>query len=94
MQRSRTVEIGFHRGGRNSTSSCEKGLAVSGTLQRKILATDCQYQKPKNPFGDAPLPLDLRNVLSRIADHPINGIEELLPWNLSAELAEKQIVTA
>lgn len=30
----------------------------------------------------------LREVLSRIADHPINRIEELLPWNLAAELIE------
>ena len=28
----------------------------------------------------------LRNVLSRIADHPINRIEELLPWNVAANI--------
>ena len=30
----------------------------------------------------------LRHVLERIADHPINQIEELLPWNVSLGVAE------
>ena len=29
----------------------------------------------------------LRRALERISDHPINRIEELLPWNLASELA-------
>ena len=30
----------------------------------------------------------LRTVFERIADHPINRIAELLPWNLASELVE------
>ena len=30
----------------------------------------------------------LRNVLSRIAEHPINRIDELLPWNLARDVAD------
>ena len=36
----------------------------------------------------------LRHVLERIADHPINCIEELLPWNLATKLIDQKKLAA
>jgi hypothetical protein len=34
----------------------------------------------------------LREVFERIAQHPINCIEELLPWNIGSKMAEQRLV--
>jgi hypothetical protein len=33
----------------------------------------------------------LRYILERIADHPINRIDELLPWNVASKLKPLQL---
>lgn len=36
----------------------------------------------------------LRHVIERIADHPVNRVDELLPWNVAAAIEQSKRLAA
>jgi hypothetical protein len=82
-QRSRGQLISDIGDGGSCALSARAGRAPRRTIRRRANALQCLC-----PDGSAKLnildpELYLRQVLERIADHPIQRISELLRWNIS-----------
>ncbi len=77
-------------------SAAERALRAVALGRKNFLfaGSDCGGQRAAIMYsltGSAKLngldpELYLRTVLARIADHPVNQIQDLLPWNLAASL--------
>jgi len=63
-------------------------------VRRKFYDLQMAHKSPVAVEALERIGAPMRNVLSRIAEHPINRIDELLPWNLARDVAKASLHAA